>query len=360
LWQRLHDEPGFIEANTKSYVAQWIAWRGADRLLYGNGHKRWAKYTLSADALQQHVQASGAVDGETNDKLDMMTDAVDTADFGNLFTGEVNGYAQANGGRQRYPLWTLAVENRIDLERAVSTLAERYLAEGDDGKLFALVAVTTTATGKALAQVWGKDDSTLRRRVKQVRAELRVLLVPQPSPALAPADAPPEEDFGFDQQHDVRPEPRPAPDGGMVTPGHPPHEPASVTEQMLYQIDMFSGEYVDNRTRAQKRRAKEREQPQPVELFPVREVFQFGVSATSMMRLPVGHLPLLLEHEDPRTEEEIEADRERAAEERTHRMFEGRPELYGAGDQGDEQASSVEPADNIKVTCPWYDPICRL
>lgn len=178
LWLRLHDEPEFIEGNTKSYIAQWVAWQGKDRLLYGNGHKRWAKHTLSSDALQHHLLSSGSLDNDPNDKLDMLTDVVDASDLVNLFFGEVNSYTPANAHGHRYPQWTLAVENRIDLEQAITTLAERYLVADDVVRLFALVAVTTTSSTRDMAQVVNMPYHTFRKRAGQVRTELRELLSP--------------------------------------------------------------------------------------------------------------------------------------------------------------------------------------
>lgn len=83
---------------------------------------------------------------------------------------------------------------------------------------------------------------------------------------------------------------------------------------------MFSGELVDTRTRRQKKRDKEREQPKQTEMFSQRDVAQFGVNARPLLPLS-PNTRLLLIPEDPRTEEEIERDIQRAAEERTKPMF---------------------------------------
>lgn len=86
------------------------------------------------------------------------------------------------------------------------------------------------------------------------------------------------------------------------------------------QMDMFSGELVDNRTRQQKRQDKAREQPQQTEMFSQREIAQFGVNPKPLMPLS-PNTRLLLIPEDPRTEEEIEKGRQQEAEKRTARMF---------------------------------------
>ena len=83
---------------------------------------------------------------------------------------------------------------------------------------------------------------------------------------------------------------------------------------------MFTGELDDNRTRRQKKRDKERQQPRQTEMFSQGELAQFGVRKTAWPLSPTTKLGLIFE--DPRTEEEKERDRQRAAEERTYQMFE--------------------------------------
>jgi hypothetical protein len=81
-----------------------------------------------------------------------------------------------------------------------------------------------------------------------------------------------------------------------------------MSAETIRQIDLFSGEVVDNRTRAQKQADREREKPQQAEMFAQREIAQFGVRANP--HLPLSeHTKLVLIREDPRTEEEIERDR---------------------------------------------------
>jgi len=91
-------------------------------------------------------------------------------------------------------------------------------------------------------------------------------------------------------------------------------------EDTPLQMDMFSGELVDNRTRQQKRQDKAREQPKQIEMFSQREIAQFGVNPRPLMPLS-PNTRLLLIPEDPRTEEEIEMGRQQEAEKRTARMF---------------------------------------
>lgn len=86
------------------------------------------------------------------------------------------------------------------------------------------------------------------------------------------------------------------------------------------QMDMFSGDLVDNRTRQQKKQDKVREQPKQTEMFSQREIAQFGVNPRPLMPLS-PNTRLLLIPEDPRTEEEMEQDRQREAQKRTARMF---------------------------------------
>lgn len=86
------------------------------------------------------------------------------------------------------------------------------------------------------------------------------------------------------------------------------------------QMNMFSGELDDTRTRRQKQLDRERQQPRQIEMFSQRDVAQFGVNAHPLLPLsPNTKLGLIFE--DPRTGEQIEQDRQRAAQERTHQLF---------------------------------------
>lgn len=86
------------------------------------------------------------------------------------------------------------------------------------------------------------------------------------------------------------------------------------------QHNMFSGEYDDNRTRRQKNQDRQRELPQQTEMFSQREIAQFGVNAHPLLPLS-PNTRLILIPEDPRTEEEIERDTQKAAEELTYNLF---------------------------------------
>jgi len=91
-------------------------------------------------------------------------------------------------------------------------------------------------------------------------------------------------------------------------------------ENIPLQIDLFTGQAVDARTRTQKQVDKEQDKPQQIEMFAQREVAQFGVRANP--HLPLSeHTRLVLIREDPRTEEEKERDRLREAERLTDKMF---------------------------------------
>jgi hypothetical protein len=95
---------------------------------------------------------------------------------------------------------------------------------------------------------------------------------------------------------------------------------------------MFTGELVDNRTRKQKRAAQEAEGYQQAEMFSQRELAQFGVRARPQMPAIARNgkpLGMILEMEDPRTEEEKELDRQRTAEALTIPL--SQPEPFGEG-----------------------------
>ncbi len=91
------------------------------------------------------------------------------------------------------------------------------------------------------------------------------------------------------------------------------------------QHDMFTGETVDPRTASQKRRDKERQQPQQAEMFSAREIAQFGVNAHPQLPLSLN-TRLELSIIDHRSDEEIEEDRMRAAEALTYPLFDSKEE----------------------------------
>jgi hypothetical protein len=109
-------------------------------------------------------------------------------------------------------------------------------------------------------------------------------------------------------------------------------------KEVPLQRDMFTGELVDTRTPKQKRNAKRRQQPQQQEMFSQRELAQFGVRANPKMPLsPKTRLELAME--DPRTPEEIEDDRMKAAQVLTHPMF------YDEHDGSEPQVIEQTPAE---------------
>ncbi len=94
------------------------------------------------------------------------------------------------------------------------------------------------------------------------------------------------------------------------------------------QHDMFSGALVDTRTAKQKEQDKLRTLPQPVEMFPQREIAQFGVVAHPL--LPINdNTRLGLVNEDPRTDAERERDLEREAQRHMVEMFPAESKAFG-------------------------------
>ncbi len=83
------------------------------------------------------------------------------------------------------------------------------------------------------------------------------------------------------------------------------------------QVDMFSGELVDNRTPKQKKRAREQEQPQQIEIFSQRELAQFGVRPHP--KLPISPKTRIeLAMEDGRSEADIALEHQREIEQNTY------------------------------------------
>lgn len=100
-----------------------------------------------------------------------------------------------------------------------------------------------------------------------------------------------------------------------------------MNKEIPLQRDLFTGELVDSRSPKEKRLDRERAQPEQVELFSQREVAQFGVSAHPKIPLsPKTRLELIAE--DPRSEEEREADKRSDMEDKNYQLF----PLVGAGD----------------------------
>mgnify|MGYP000849220642 CR=1 FL=1 len=121
-------------------------------------------------------------------------------------------------------------------------------------------------------------------------------------------------------------------------------------EGIPLQFDMFSGELVDNRTTRQKKQDKERQQPKQIEMFASREIAQFGINPRPLLPLS-PNTKLLLIPEDPRTDEEIEQDRQREAEKHTIRMF-GESRSSGENIQSEEPAEGTEPDTETLALVP--------
>ena len=86
------------------------------------------------------------------------------------------------------------------------------------------------------------------------------------------------------------------------------------------QLDLFTGESVDNRSPKQKRLAKEQDKPQQAMMFSQRDMAQFGVNPRPKLPIsPKTRLELMIE--DHRTEEEIAAAIQAEALQRNYRMF---------------------------------------
>jgi hypothetical protein len=99
-----------------------------------------------------------------------------------------------------------------------------------------------------------------------------------------------------------------------------------MSAEVPLQKGMFTDELVDTRTRKQKQAARRTSAPQQTALFSQREVAQFGVQARPRMPA-IGRngkpIRMVLQMEDPRTEEEKTAHQQRAAEAMTQPMFAG-------------------------------------
>lgn len=115
------------------------------------------------------------------------------------------------------------------------------------------------------------------------------------------------------------------------------HTALRMTQEAL-QYTLFTGELVDNRTRAQKQQDKQRGLPQQTEMFSQRELAQY-VNPHPIMDVSPGFLVLI--SEDPRTPEEKERDLQRAAERETYPLF---PESTDSSDE-----VQVEPPQLVEV-----------
>ncbi len=93
------------------------------------------------------------------------------------------------------------------------------------------------------------------------------------------------------------------------------------------------------------RLAKQRQHPQQIEMFSQRDIAQFGVQARPKMPLPPG-MGMALIIDDSRTSEQVERDRQRAAEALNGQLLaDPEPEPQLAQPQWPE--------------CPWARPSTR-
>jgi len=111
-------------------------------------------------------------------------------------------------------------------------------------------------------------------------------------------------------------------------------------ERQLLQGNMFTGEWDDNRSSAQKRLSREWGRPRQIPMFSINDVVRLGERAQPWLR-EVSRGQLVLEREDIRAEEEVERDRRREAEALTDKMFKDAPALYG--ETKPENTANTEP-----------------
>ena len=109
----------------------------------------------------------------------------------------------------------------------------------------------------------------------------------------------------------------------------------AIEGEPAFQLDLFSGEPVDNRTAKQKRLAQEQERPQQAMMFSQRDMAQFGVDAHPKIPLS-DHTTLGLLFEDHRTEEEIAAAIQAAALKQNYRLFEEDGQIEPIPQEGHE------------------------
>ena len=97
-----------------------------------------------------------------------------------------------------------------------------------------------------------------------------------------------------------------------------------MSKEVPLQMDMFSDELVDTRTRKQKKTAAEQEKPRQVEMFSQRELAQFGVNPRPQIPIsPKTHIELAWQ--DMRTEEDKAEAIQREAEKRNYKLFDEGP-----------------------------------
>jgi len=124
-------------------------------------------------------------------------------------------------------------------------------------------------------------------------------------------------------------------------------------EGLPLQFDLFSGELVDTRSDAQKKKDRERTTPQQMQMFKTPETVQFGSKTKSAYREWLDQAsapPLVLEMIETRTPEEIERDAQREIEAQTHRLFSDYPELYEQSADTERMNGGRDELEDIPAT----------
>lgn len=110
--------------------------------------------------------------------------------------------------------------------------------------------------------------------------------------------------------------------------------------ERILQQDMFTGDLVDNRTRAQKTQDRKKELPHQEFLFSQRDLAE--PSRQRHFEVP-SKAPLILQSEDLRTDEERERDEQRAIEDAMNPLF-GDTSAETETPDGDEDPTDDEQA----------------
>ena len=117
-------------------------------------------------------------------------------------------------------------------------------------------------------------------------------------------------------------------------------------EQTPLTLDMFTNEWIDNRTSAQKKADSKRNLPKQMLMFKQREIVQVGTKFRPIFDISkVSPGELVLEMEDVRTEQEKEQDLQCQAEALTPNMFADEPVL---DEIEDKSTTELDVADDIK------------
>lgn len=115
--------------------------------------------------------------------------------------------------------------------------------------------------------------------------------------------------------------------------------PCSMSPERNLQQDMFTGDLVDNRTRTQKSQDRKKDLPQQEFLFSQREL---AVPSRQRYFETPSNAPLVLQSQDPRSDEERERDEQRAIEAAMAPLF-GRDSARTEPSDGDED---MDPTDD--------------